>query len=74
MRRGVWALLDLCLEENIRSIVFQQAPRVLGWEECRVIDEGYGVGGLVDILSRLRKEGKIAKYDDNLLALLLLAA
>ncbi len=66
-------LLDLCKEEDIRSIVYQQAPRVLGWEEYRAADEGYAIGGLVDLLSKLRKEGKIARYDENLLAMLLLA-
>ena len=73
MRRRIRTLLDLCLEEDIRSIVYQQAPRVLGWEEYRAADEGYAIGGLVNLLSRLRKERKIAKYDDNLLAMLLLA-
>ena len=73
LRRSFRSLFDLCQEDDIRSIVFQQAPRVLGWEEYRTIDEEYGIGGLVDLLSRLRKDRRIAKYDEKLLAQLLLA-
>jgi AcrR family transcriptional regulator len=73
MRRRMQTLLDICREEDVRSIVYQQAPRVLGWDEYRAADEGYAIGELVDLLSRLRTERKIAKYDNNLLAKLLLA-
>lgn len=73
LRLRVRALLDLCLEEDIRTIVFQQAPRVLGWQEYRSIDEGYAIRSITELLCRLRKERKTAKYDDKLLAFLLLA-
>jgi AcrR family transcriptional regulator len=73
MRRRMRALLDLCREEDFRSIVYQQAPRVLGWEGYRAADEGYAIRELVDVVSRLRKERKIARYDENILAMLLLA-
>jgi AcrR family transcriptional regulator len=68
------AFLDACLEDNIRSIVFEQAPRVLGWEEWRRIDAEYAMGLLLDLLSRLRKERNVGRYDARILASLFLAA
>lgn len=74
MRLTLRALFDACLEDDIRSIVFEQAPRVLGWEEWRKIDAEYATGLMLDLLSRLRKERKIGTYDDNVVAFLFLAA
>lgn len=74
MRRALRALFDACLEDDIRSIVFEQAPHVLGWEEWRKIDAEYAMGLILDLLSGLRKERKIATYDDNMVAVLFLAA
>jgi AcrR family transcriptional regulator len=74
LRLTLRAFLDACLEDNIRSIVFEQAPRVLGWEEWRRIDAEYAMGLLLELLSRLRKERKIGSYDDRILASLFLAA
>ena len=74
MRLTLRALFDACLEDDIRSIVFEQAPRVLGWEEWRKIDAEYAIGLMLDLLSRLRKERKIGTYDDNVAAFLFLAA
>lgn len=67
------AFFDACLEEDIRSIVFEQSPRVLGSEEWRRIDARYGTGLILRMLSRLRAEGHLGKYDDQLLAALFLA-
>src|SRR6516225_3584944 len=64
MRRSLRALFDACLEDDIRSIVFEQAPRVLGWEEWRKIDAEYATGLLLDLLSGLRQEQRIGSYDD----------
>jgi len=72
-QRSVHALLDLCQEQEIRSIVYQQAPRVLGWDEYRIADESIGIAGLVEELSNLRKEGKIGDYNNKLLASMFLA-
>ena len=74
MRLTLRALFDACLEDDIRSIVFEQAPRVLGWEEWRKIDAKYAMGLLLHLLSRLRKERKIGRCDDNVVAFLFLAA
>jgi AcrR family transcriptional regulator len=74
MRRALRALFDACLEDDIRSIVFEQAPRVLGWEEWRKIDAAYATGLLLDLLSGLRQERKIGAYDDRVVASLFLAA
>jgi AcrR family transcriptional regulator len=74
MRRSLRALFDACLEDDIRSIVFEQAPRVLGWEEWRKIDAEYATGLLLDLLSGLRQEQRIGSYDDNVVASLFLAA
>lgn len=74
MRRSLRALFDACLEDDIRSIVLEQAPRVLGWEEWRKIDAEYATGLLLDLLSGLRQEQRIGSYDDNVVASLFLAA
>ncbi|HJU10783.1 MAG TPA: helix-turn-helix domain-containing protein [Candidatus Binataceae bacterium] len=74
MRRSLRALFDACLEDDIRSIVFEQAPRVLGWEEWRRIDAEFAMELIMNLLSGLRQEHRIANYDDNVLAILFLAA
>src|SRR5215469_3725609 len=74
MRRSLRALFDACLEDDIRSIVFEQAPRVLGWEEWRKIDAKYATGLLLDLLSGLRNEQRVGSYDDKVVASLFLAA
>jgi AcrR family transcriptional regulator len=74
MRLTLEAFFDACLEDDIRSIVFEQAPRVLGWVEWRRIDAEYAMGLLVDLLSRSRKERKLGMYDDRIVAILFLAA
>jgi len=74
MRRSLRALFDACLEDDIRSIVFEQAPRVLGWEEWRKIDAKYATGLLLDLLSGLRNEQRMGSYDDKVVASLFLAA
>jgi AcrR family transcriptional regulator len=74
MRQSLRALFDACLEDDIRSIVFEQAPRVLGWEDWRKIDAEYATGLLLGLFSRLRQEQKMGSYDHNVLASLFLAA
>ncbi len=74
MRLTLRALFDACLEDDIRSIVFEQAPRVLGWEEWRTIDAEYAMGLLLDLLARLHKERGAGSYDDRVVAALFLAA
>jgi AcrR family transcriptional regulator len=74
MRRSLRALFDACLDDDIRSIVFEQAPRVLGWEEWRKIDAEYATGLLLGLLSGLRREQRLGSYDDNVVASLFLAA
>ena len=75
MRLTLRALFDACLDDDIRSIVFEQAPRVLGWEEWRAIDAEYAMELLLDLLARLRKERGARSYpDDRIVAALFLAA
>lgn len=74
MRQALRALFDACLEDDIRAIVFEQAPRVLGWEEWRRIDAEYAMDLIRGLLSGLRRERRIGKYDDSVVAVLLLAA
>jgi AcrR family transcriptional regulator len=74
MRRTLRALFEACLEDDIRSIVFEQAPRILGWEQWRKIDAQYAMGLLLALLSRLRRERKIGTYDDKVVGSLFLAA
>ena len=58
MRRRMRTLLDLCKEEDIRSIVYQRAPRILGSGGYRAADEGYAIGGLVDLVQVWRGGAK----------------
>ncbi len=74
MRLTLRALFEACLEDDIRSIVFEQAPRMLGWAEWRTVDAEYARELLLALLSRLRKERKLGRYDDKLTATLFLAA
>ena len=74
VRLTLRALFEACLEDDIRSIIFEQAPRVLGWEEWRSIDAEYAMELLLALLSRLRKERKLGWYDDKLIASLFLGA
>jgi AcrR family transcriptional regulator len=74
MRLTLRALFKACLDDDIRSIVFEQAPRVLGWEEWRSIDAEYAMELLLALLSRLRKERKLGRYDDKVIATLFLGA
>ncbi len=74
LRLALRAFFDACLQDDIRSIVFEQAPRVLGWEEWRRIDAEYGIGLVLDLLSAMRREQKLGNYDDKLVATLFLAA
>jgi AcrR family transcriptional regulator len=74
LRLALRAFFDACLQDDIRSIVFEQAPRVLGWEEWRRIDAEYGIGLMLDLLSDMRREQQLGDYDDQLAATLFLAA
>ncbi len=73
LRLALRAFFDACLEDDVRAIVFEQAPRVLGAEQWRRIDARYGTGLVMGLLARLRAEGHLGSYDDDLLAALLLA-
>jgi AcrR family transcriptional regulator len=74
LRLALRAFFDACLQDDIRSVVFEQAPRVLGWEEWRRIDAEYGIGLMLDLLSGMRREQRLGDYDDQLAATLFLAA
>jgi AcrR family transcriptional regulator len=74
MRLTLRAFFDACLEDDIRTVIFEQAPRVLGWKEWRRIDAKYAMGLLLDLISRLHTERNIGLCDDKILASLFLAA
>jgi len=74
LRLALRAFFDACLQDDIRSVVFEQAPRVLGWEEWRRIDAEYGIGLMLDLLSGMRGAQQLGDYDDQLAATLFLAA
>jgi AcrR family transcriptional regulator len=74
MRSALSAFFDACLEDDIRAIVFEQAPRVLGWEEWRRIDAEYAIDLILGLLGGLRKERRIGKYNDSVVATLFLSA
>ena len=43
---GCHAFLDVCQRPDVRRILLQDAPAVLGWAAWRAIDADYGVGSL----------------------------
>jgi AcrR family transcriptional regulator len=52
---GADAWLDVCLEPDVRRIILQEGPSVLGWQATHEVMEAYGLG-----LIRAGIEGLIA--------------
>ena len=75
---GMVAALDVfltaCLRDEVRQISLTDAPAVLGWATWREIEAEYGLGLLVDVLSRGMAEGLIVRQPVRALAQLALAA
>jgi AcrR family transcriptional regulator len=71
---GVFAMLDMCCEPDIRRIVFLDAPNVIGGAEWREIELKYGYGTMRQALTQLQAAGVIRPLPVSVLAPMLLGA
>ena len=59
---GSLAFLDACADPDLRRIVIEDAPVVLGWPRWRQIDSGHGLALLRNAIERLQEEGEITGH------------
>ncbi|MBI5107022.1 MAG: TetR/AcrR family transcriptional regulator [Solirubrobacterales bacterium] len=71
LRAGFGAWLELAADPAVQRIALLDPPSVLGWERWRELDERHTLGG---IKASLRRSGRVAEADADLLAHMLLAA
>jgi AcrR family transcriptional regulator len=74
MAAALEVFLDACLRDDVRQISLTDAPAVLGWATWREIEAEYGLGFLVDVLTRGIENGQISPQPVRALAQLSLAA
>ncbi|MBB4685074.1 TetR/AcrR family transcriptional regulator [Amycolatopsis jiangsuensis] len=66
--------LDACLREEVQRISLTDAPAVLGWDTWREIEHEYGLGLLVETLTKARESGVLVDIPVRALAQLVLSA
>ena len=71
---GSLAFLDACADPDLRRIVIEEAPGVLGWSLWREIDGEHGLALLRQSIEELRRAGKLKGYSVDALAYLLSGA
>jgi AcrR family transcriptional regulator len=71
---GTSAMLQICIEPDIRRIVFQDAPNVIGAASWRKIESQFGYGALYRTLQELAAAGEIRSAAINVVAPMLLGA
>lgn len=71
---GVFAMLDMCCEPDIRRIIMLDAPNVIGGTEWREIELKYGYGTMRQALTQLQAAGVIRPLPVSVLAPMLLGA
>jgi AcrR family transcriptional regulator len=71
---GTSAMLQVSIEPDIRRIVFQDAPNVIGAATWREIELQFGYGALYRTLQELAAAGEIRTTAVNILAPMLLGA
>lgn len=49
-RNGIQAYLDSAMRPDVQRITLIDAPSVLGWARWRKLEEGYGLGGIMQAL------------------------
>ncbi|MFF0146373.1 TetR family transcriptional regulator [Amycolatopsis sulphurea] len=66
--------LDACLRKEVQRISLTDAPAVLGWAAFRELEAEYGLGMLMETLTRAREAGLLADVPVHALAQLVLSA
>lgn len=74
VRTGMAMILSMAVEDNVRRIVFVDAPTVIGPAEWREIELQYAFGAMVETLNVLKKEGRLLATDTRVTAQILLGA
>jgi AcrR family transcriptional regulator len=74
LERGVAEYLAACAEPQVRRIVLQDGPSVLGWEEWHAIDEAYHLRPLAAALAAGMRAGLLDRQRPDALARVLLGA
>ena len=71
---GTAAMLQVCVEPDIRRIVFEDAPNVIGAASWRKIEMQFGYGALYQTLQELHAAGEIRSTPAHILAPMILGA
>jgi AcrR family transcriptional regulator len=74
LQAGIDVFLDACVRTEMRRIVLQDAPSVLGWETWREIDARYALGLVEMGLSEAMDQGVIDRQPVRPLAHVMLGA
>lgn len=74
VRVGMAAILDMAVNDDVRRIVFVDAPTVVGLAEWRKIEVQYAFGAMVETLNALKGEGRLLPRDAEVTAQILLGA
>lgn len=73
-RTGIIATLEICAREDVRRIVFVDAPTVVGPASWREIEMRYAFGAMYSSLTTLMEIGLVKMGDVELIASVLLGA
>ncbi len=73
LRNGLLGFLDASLTPEVQRILLIDGPAVLGWQEWRVIEARYGLGGIQAMLELAVADGSLPEQPLTVLAHLLLA-
>lgn len=73
MATALRVFLDACLREDVRQLSLTDAPAVLGWAVWRELEAEYGLGLLVEALTRFMDAGLLVPQPVRALAQLVLS-
>ena len=71
---GLMAVLDMAVREDVRRIVFVDAPTVIGPAAWRESEVQYSFGVMLKALTALKEEGRLMASDTRVTAQILLGA
>jgi AcrR family transcriptional regulator len=74
MLAGTREMLKLCLTRDVRTILFQDAPTVIGIKAWREIEHRYALGMMIAMLTGLKTRNVISVASPELAAVILLGA
>lgn len=74
LERGVAEYLQACREPEVRRIVLQDGPSVLGWEQWHAIDAAYHLRPLAASLASAMRAGMLERRPPEPLARVLIGA